>query len=72
MKKLKGSFTIEAAYILPIILICFCIAVEVAITLHEDVRVLVEAQLQKKPMDMIESMYRRDLVKDIFGEVYEN
>lgn len=72
MKKYKGSFTIEAAYILPLILFCICIAIEMSVSLHGEVRMLVETQRENQPLDIVEYMYRREYVRELLGEVYED
>ena len=72
MKKFKGSFTVEAAYILPLVLSCICIVISLSISLHEEVRVQVETQAKEVPADMVKCMYRREFVKELFGELYED
>lgn len=72
MKKYKGSFTIEAAYILPLILFCICIVIEMGISLHQEVRAQVETQMENKPLDMVKCMYRREYMKELLGEFYED
>lgn len=62
----------EAAYILPLVLSCICIAVGVGISLHEEVRMQVEAQKKEETIDMIKCMYRSEFVKELFGELYED
>lgn len=72
MKGYRGSFTIEAAYITPLILLCICIAIEAGISLHNEVKTQIVSQMENKQMDMIGAMYRRELVKELIGELYEN
>ena len=72
MRKFRGSYTIEAAYIFPIILMCICMAVVVGISMQEEVRAQVEIQMKQEPFDMVEGMYHREMVKELFGEWYEN
>ncbi len=62
----------EAAYILPLVLSCVYIAVGVGILLHEEVRVQVEIQAKEETVDMVNCMYRREFVKELFGELYED
>lgn len=72
MKAYRGSFTIEAGYIMPLVLLCLCIAIETGISLYEEVREQVAAQMKQEPLDLVDSMYRRDYVKELFGELYED
>lgn len=72
MKEYRGSFTVEAAYIMPLILLCICIAIEAGISLHEEVRMQVVSQMETEPADMVNFMYRREFVKELFGELYED
>ena len=72
MKKYKGSYTVEAAFILPLLLFCICIAIEMGVVLHQEVQSRVELQAKKEPLDMIEAMYRREYIKELFGELYED
>lgn len=72
MKKYKGSYTIEAAFILPLILICICIAIEMGVVLHQEVQTRVESQMKKEPLDMVKAMYRMEYIKELFGELYED
>jgi len=68
MKLCKGSYTIEAAFIFPVVLFCICIVIEVGISLYQDVCAEAMKQGNKEPLDLISAMYRRELVKDLFGE----
>lgn len=72
MRKCKGSFTIEASYILPIILACIMVIIEMGVSLHGEVHTQVEVQMEKEPFDMVKAMYRREYVKELLGEFYEN
>lgn len=72
MRKCKGSFTIEASYILPLILVCFFVVINLGVSLHEEVCTLVENQMERKSFDMVKAMYRREYVKELFGDFYED
>jgi len=72
MKLYKGSFTIEAAFVFPIVLICIFIAIESGISLYDEVRTEAVSQMNKNPLDVVNCMYRREYVKDLFGELYED
>lgn len=68
MSRYNGSSTLEASYILPVILICMCIVVDLGVVLHEEVCTQVEAQLEEERLDAITAMYRRAYIKELFGE----
>lgn len=72
MKKYKGSFAIEASYILPIVLVCILVVVDLGILLHEEVHARVEMQMEKASVDMVKAMYRREYIKELLGEYYED
>lgn len=72
MKKYRGSFTVEASYILPIILMCFFVVIELSVSLHSEVNMQIKSQEEKEPLDVIKTMYRSDYIKDLLGEIYEN
>jgi len=72
MKKYKGSFTVEAACVFPLVLLSICIAIGSGMSLHEEVLLRTAKQENGVWVDMVECMYRRELIKDIFGEWYED
>lgn len=72
MKKYRGSFTIEAALVLPLVLSCFCIAIGTAVSLHNEICVQIQEQAEKEPLNIVKGMYRRTYVKELLEEVYEN
>ena len=72
MKECQGSFTIEAAFITPLLLFCICLAIELGISLHNEVKILALSQMDHKPLDLVSAMYRRELVEELLGELYEN
>ncbi len=72
MRKCKGSFTVEAAFILPIIFACIVVVIEVSVSLREEVCSQVEIQMEKEPFDMIKATYRREYIKELLGEFYED
>ena len=72
MSKCKGSFTVEASYIMPIILVCILIVIELGISLHGEVFLRIKNQEKKEPLDMINTMYQREYVKELLGEFYED
>lgn len=67
----KGSFTIEAALILPLVLSCFCIAAGAAVSLHNEICVQIQEQNKKESVNLIKGMYRRTYVKELLGNLYE-
>ena len=72
MKKYKGSFSMEASYILPIILACILVVIDLSVLLHEEVHARVEMQMEKASIDMVKAMYRREYIKELLGEYYED
>lgn len=72
MKKYKGSYTVEAAFILPLFLFCICIVIEMGVVLHQEVQTRVESQMKEEPLDMVKTMYRREYIKELFGVLYED
>jgi len=72
MRRYSGSFVLEASYILPVILICICIVIELGVSFHKEVCTRVEAQSEKEMLDVITAMYRREYIKEVFGELDED
>ena len=72
MKKYKGSYTLEAACIFPLALFCICAAIWSGISLCEEVRLKAIKQEENASVDMIKSMYKRELIRDMVGEWYED
>ena len=68
----KASFSIEAAYIMPVVLMCMFIPIWIGIDSHEQIKQWVEKQQQVETMDMILAMYRQDYLKDIGKDWNEN
>lgn len=68
MKSRKGSFTIEAAFVLPLILGSMCTAILIGISLYEEVRTRIEVQEQEKALDMVKEMYHRTLIEELMGD----
>lgn len=67
MKKYKGSFTIEAVFVLPLILTCICVVITMGIGLYQEVQKQAELQAGKETLDMVKGMYQREYVKELFG-----
>lgn len=72
MRTYRGSFTVEAAFIVPLILLCFCIAINAGISLHEEIKEQILLQEKERPLDMVACMYRREYLKELLGELYED
>lgn len=62
----------EATFILPLILLCICIAIEMGVALHQEVQMLVDEQTEQKTLDMVKTMYRREYIRELFGAFYED
>jgi len=72
MKAYKGSFTIEAACVFPLVLLCLCIAIWSGISLHAEVLLQATECGNGNSVDMVKCMYRRELMNEMFGEWYED
>ncbi|MBR5565400.1 MAG: pilus assembly protein [Roseburia sp.] len=72
MRAYKGSFTIEAACVFPIILFCICITMDVGIAFYLEIKQEAMSQMENEKLDLISVMYRRELVKELFEEEYED
>lgn len=72
MRAYKGSLTIEAAFVFPIILFCICTTIDVGITLYQEVKQETVSQMESKKLDLVSVMYRRELVKELFEKKYED
>ena len=72
MRVCRGSFTIESAYIFPLVMLCICLAINAGIEMHETIKTQVEEQAEEKPVDVILCMYRREFVKELLGKWYED
>lgn len=62
----------EAAFIVPLILFCICIAIETGVILHQEVRMQALEQMEQTTPDMVKAMYRREYIKELFGVFYED
>lgn len=72
MKVYKGSFTIEAACMIPLIFMCICIAIESGITLHNEVKNRALLVREEDAIDLISYMYRKELIENVLGVGYED
>lgn len=72
MRAYRGSFTIEAACVFPIILFFVCITIDVGIILYQEIKQEAMSQMENEKLDLISVMYRRELVKELLGEEYED
>ena len=72
MREYKGSFTIEAACIVPLIFICICIAIESGITLHNEVKNKAMLVREEETVDMVSYLYRKELMEKVLGVWYED
>ena len=71
MKRYKGSFTVEAAIVFPIVLLCICHVIIIGMELCEDVCITAEKYKEKEMLNLIQCMYRKELIEDLLGEGYE-
>ena len=72
MRGYKGSFTIEAVYIIPLILMCICIAIESGITLYNEVKSKALSVKEEEMMDLVSYFYRKELIENVLGAGYED
>lgn len=72
MKTLRGSFSVEAAIIMPLVLSVIVIAITSAVSLHEETKEIAEQVVAGERWDPVEMMYDLDLLKSILGEKGEN
>ncbi|MBQ8280385.1 MAG: pilus assembly protein [Roseburia sp.] len=72
MRRYRGSFSVEAAFIVPLVLLCMFIAIDVGISLYGEVEMQVESQQEERVTDMVGYMYRSEFIKELFGELYED
>ena len=68
MMKGQGSFTIEAAIIMPILLFMILAAVSIAVDLYQETIELVAKIYSKEQFDLITAMYHIDSVKNLISE----
>lgn len=66
----EGSFTLEAALIFPLIMFCFCLAIQTGVQLQEAVKEQAEEFGEKTSLDMIACMYRKEYLEAIIGDFY--
>lgn len=65
MKKYKGSFTIEAAFIMPIIFLCICTAIKSGVVLYQEVKHTAEQIREEKQEELIDYMYRKERLESL-------
>lgn len=68
MKNMRGSFTLEAAYIMPLILSVMLSVITMGISLHEEVKQRVEAQEKQESIDAVKAIYRAEWLKELLEE----
>ena len=71
MRQYKGSFTIEAAVVFPIVLVCICSVIIIGMELCDEVCITAEQYENDEILDLIHCMYDRELIGDLLGEKYE-
>ena len=68
----SGSFTIEMALVFPLVMLCFCVAIHTGIALHEEIKQKIEVYEEKRMLDAIACMYRKEYLEGIMGDLYGN
>ena len=71
MRWCKGSFTVEAAVVFPIVLLCICSVIIMGMELCDEVGITAEQYGKSETIDLIQIMYRREIIEDLLGEEYE-
>ena len=72
MREYKGSFTVEAACVIPLIFLCICIAIESGITLHSEVKNKALLVNEEETVNIVSYMYRKELIEKVLGVWYED
>jgi len=72
MREYKGSFTVEAACVMPLIFLCICIAIESGFTLHNEVKSKALLIREEKTVDIVSYLYRKELIEKVLGVWYED
>lgn len=69
MKKCRGSFTVEAAVIMPLFLFMILAVVFMSVDLYQEtISVVVEVN-NKKQIDIVSVMYHMDSVKKLISDL---
>lgn len=69
--EVKGSFTIEAAYILPVVLLCLFLPVWLGIDLFQEVKMNAEEIERAEVLDTVVCMYRKEWLDEILEVIKE-
>ena len=67
--KMRGSFSIEASLIVPLVIAVFVLALRTGIDLYEETRVQAEKMKTEVPFDVVDTMYLLDEITDI-GDLF--
>ena len=62
----------EAAYIMPLVLLCLFLPIWIGIEQHEEVKTWVEKQQQEEIVNVISAMYQKEFITDLVGDKYED
>lgn len=62
----------EATLVFPLIMLCFCLAIQLGISLQEEIKEQTEELMKKEPLNIIACMYRKEYFEEVVGELYEN
>lgn len=69
MKKCQGSFTVEAAVIMPLFLFMMVAVVSIGVDLYQDTVSIVAEINDKKQIDAVSAMYHIDSVKKLISDL---
>ena len=67
--KMRGSFSIEASLIVPLVIAVFVLALRTGIDLYEETRVQAEKMKTEVSFDVVDTMYLLDEITDI-GDLF--
>lgn len=68
MKTCKGSFTIEASFIVPLVLFLMAIAMDTAIILFEETKAQALEYIDEEQIDIVNTLYHIENLETIFSK----
>lgn len=68
MKTCKGSFTIEASFIVPLVLFLMAIAMDTAIILFEETKAQALEYIDEEQIDIVSTLYHIENLETIFSK----
>jgi len=71
VKGLQGSFSVEAAFILPMVLMCLFLPIQVGLEMHQDIKTRAVNIQQNDVVDVISGMYRKEWMENFLEGLSE-